>query len=77
MDELQELYVWVADNPDTEGPIAMHDARMGGWLPMFTSKRELAFLLRGQAEASLTATGKTGKLLRFTNREVVEVIDGS
>lgn len=72
--KITELYAYVAtDGDEDEGLPA---ARLGDMaMPLVAADLERLRSLRAYAEATAQATGRPVRLLRFSQREVIETID--
>jgi hypothetical protein len=75
MPKINEMYAFVSEDngPDDEGVVAQKFGDV--WLPMVGANMDRAEALKSLARIAVKATGKTIKLLRFTNREELEIIE--
>lgn len=72
---IKDLYVFVAEDkgPEDEGVAAFNVN--GQWFPLFGADKERTESLKPFARVIAKSTGKKIKLLRFSVREEVEVIE--
>lgn len=73
MPKVTEMYAWIFDDPEEKdgehiGGMMLPD----GACPMVTAQRENADLMRGCAMALRQRTGRSGRLVKFTTRTVLE-----
>ena len=72
---IREIYIFVST--DAQGHDGIVSAAQGGMLmPLVTSKRRIAELMRPMVQQIVRETGTTVKLLRFSSREELEVLNG-
>lgn len=72
---ITELYVFLSiDENGNEGICG--EMINGRWMSMTTSKPRIVEIMMPRAEIMARATGKTIRLVRFTNREVIKTIGG-
>lgn len=75
MPRIEEMYAFVAEEsgPDDEGVVAMKTEL--GWMPLVGADMARVESLKPIAKGIARGTGKRIKLLRFTNRDELEVIN--
>ena len=76
MPKIKMMFAFIAtdEDEDDEGVIGM---QVGGtWLPLVGADEARIESLRSVAEETARITGKKVTLVKFTNREDVEVIEG-
>lgn len=71
---IDEMYAFVQTDPkdQTEGVIGFHTT--DGWLPMVGADTARVEYLRPVAQEIATAMGREVRIIRFTVREEIEVI---
>ena len=77
MPRIDSIFAFVAEDsgPDDEGVIGA--MTVDGWMPLVGADMARVNALRPIARAVAQRLGKPVKLLRFTKREVLEVIGGN
>lgn len=75
MPRIEEMYAFVAaeSEPDDEGVVA--SLVNGAWLPFVGSDMDRVESLRAAAQQFATAGNRRVLILRFTDRELIDVID--
>lgn len=71
---IDSMYAYVAEDEEGEGITAMQTPS-GGWIPMVGADMARMESLRPVAEATVKATGNRVKLVRFTTRVELEVLE--
>lgn len=76
MPKVDEMFAFIVEDsgPEDEGIIGMETAC--GWLPLVGADMKRVGSLRPIAQGISAQLGKTVKLIRFTGREELEVIEG-
>lgn len=74
-DRIDEVFLFVADEGTGEGVVAFQTPD-GKWMPLVAADSARLASLRPLALAISAKTGQPIKLLRFTTRTQVEVLDG-
>lgn len=76
MPKIDQIFAFIAEDegPDDEGITSFHSAQHGGWMPMVAADEKRIDSLRQFAQAISDESGKKITLIRFSQREVVEVI---
>ena len=75
MPKITEMYAFVSEDtgPEDEGVVA---EKFGGvWMPLVGADMARVESLKPLARMVAKKTGKPLKLLRFTNRELMEIIE--
>lgn len=77
MPKIEQMYAFIIEDtgPEDEGLIGM--ATPEGWMPLVGADMERVESLRPIAKRAAAQVGKPVKLIRFTTREELEVIDGT
>lgn len=75
MPRIEEMFAFVAEDtgPDDEGIVGVNTP--GGWMPLVGADMARVKSLRPVAQGLAKGLGKKIKLLHFTNRTEVEVIE--
>ena len=62
---IEKVYIWIGVRPDgTEGMLGFRAAD-GSWMPLVTSRRELADSSRAMAQRIAATDGLTARLVTF------------
>jgi len=76
MPKIDELFAFVSERSrDDEGLAAFRDARDGIWMPMVAADVDRANSMREIAQDIANKTGRSIRLVRFHEREELEVIE--
>lgn len=73
---IDEMFAFVAvdEADDNEGIIAFFDPIRDSWVPMVGADMEMVDALRAMAQLTATETGRTVRLVHFTERTEMEVL---
>jgi len=77
MPKITEMWAYISEEngPDDEGVVAMAIGGDDRWIPFVGADEERMRSLKPQAEMTATITGRKVKLVKFSTREEIEVIE--